>query len=584
MMQLSAGYTLQGGKYLINHALGSQGLGVSYRATVAQVGQAVVIKTLNPNLHQHPAFDQLRQRFIDRARLLARSQHPSLVRVFDFFQEGEFPFVVMEFVPGKSLAELIPPGHGLAPADAMNALQQVASALSIAHRYQLIHGNLQPQHLIRRSGTSTIVVVGFSAHAGQPELVNWPIDPDVLAYRAPEGQMQLPSADLYALGALFYHALSGHPPIVTSPHADLTEKLPLLALLTPAQQQVIRRTLAIDPSQRPPTAEAFLALLHNPRQPLPPHPKTAVQLPNPAVPPQAVPRREVPLELIEATIEPPRQPPISPTPQFAPAPFLTEPLPVDPSAKPLAAPIPAPLPRMAPAPIEATVAIAPAPVPTQISPQMAKSPMMSSPTYPNVTPYPKRAFVLTGTIAAVIGIGFGLALRFGASNPSGTSIFHAGQSFPERDWKGATQPPDANEVIPIESSKSNPNPKNITSQEIKAPFPEPIESPLPRRDLETPPPSAPPTSSDLPESKTSTSSQSSTPSDPTPQSPSNPASQPAPAPRSMTSDPVPPPSESVPFTTSTSDPAPPAAPKSLNKGDLIQDPPPPAIGSSPKAK
>jgi serine/threonine protein kinase len=156
-MQLTAGGLLQGGKYLLNHPLETQGFGITYRATQTQTGQSVVVKTLHPALHGSKAFGRLRDRFVDVGALMTKSPHASLVKVLDLFQEEQLPFMVMEYVAGTSLAEMVTPDRPMAELEALHYMRLVGGAIAQAHRSKLVHGNLKPQNILRRTGGNTPV-------------------------------------------------------------------------------------------------------------------------------------------------------------------------------------------------------------------------------------------------------------------------------------------------------------------------------------------------------------------------------------------------------------------------------------------
>ncbi len=267
-MQLTAGSLLQGGKYLINHPLETQGFGVTYRGTQTYHGQPVVIKTLHPALHKSRAYSRLRDRFLDLAAIVTRCQHPSIVRVVELFQEGDLPFMVMEYVPGQKLATLVKPGQTMAEMEALHYIRLIGAALTISHRFGLVHGNLMPQNIIRRGGSNVPVLVGYGI---SPErmlaAVQYAVPGFPHAFNAPEqiGEMgdRVVSADVYGLAANFYYLLTGHPPLPAPDRQDkaLADQLPLLALLNPSLQGPIVQGLALDPQQRPKTIDEWLNFL-----------------------------------------------------------------------------------------------------------------------------------------------------------------------------------------------------------------------------------------------------------------------------------------------------------------------------------
>ncbi|MEB3292504.1 MAG: protein kinase [Synechococcales bacterium] len=499
-MQLTTGSSLQAGKYILNQALDRQGVGLTYQATYTPTQKTVVVKLLNAALQVRPDFAKLRQRFIDRTRLLARCQHPCLPKVLDFFMEGEIPCLVMEWIAGDSFAELVKTGQGLSEREAIYYIRQVGLALEHAHQQGLLHGNLLPQHFLRRSGSSVVSLVGFEslglAHPKSP-------------YSAPErrsGQANHPSTDLYALAAILYHLLTGHPPLLvalTETDAEsgqllkgdtrLIDQLPLLPLLSPAAQQAIRSGMGEEVQQRPANMTVWLNLLVNQAMPNPAPAKpisaaATADSPTSSNPAHSTQRTEP----IHATAHSPAAPPVPAIAAQLPR-FRTEPLP-DPKTVP-----------------EATseAALNVRPVPTSMAESgMAESGMAESGSLVLLEPagttihakpdpvkkskvpvttslFPKKVLMLTACAATAIGISFGLALRFKAAQTPGSGIFRVGQSFPEREWKGTLEPT-MDVDIPIEQAGGALGAKGPQVNEDIPFFPEPKESPLPPRTRLTP--------------------------------------------------------------------------------------------------
>src|SRR5918998_704896 len=106
-MNLTAGTALHDDKYLLNTQLGKGVFGITYRATNTESGETVVIKTIGEELRQHSDFDQFKQQFLELAERLRCCKHPNLVQVLDCFEEAGRPYLVMEYIPGQTLAELI---------------------------------------------------------------------------------------------------------------------------------------------------------------------------------------------------------------------------------------------------------------------------------------------------------------------------------------------------------------------------------------------------------------------------------------------------------------------------------------------
>lgn len=270
-MHLTAGTVLQDGKYKVDAVLGVGGFGITYRATHTYLGQAVALKTLNDSLCQHPNFDQFQHQFFTEAQWLALCQHPNIVRVLDFFEEAGLYFMVMDYIPGQTLAELVEPGKPLSEAEAMHYIRQIGSALKAVHQGGLLHRDVKPENIIRRSGTHLAMLVDFGiardftpgmrqTHTG---LLSGGYAP--LEQYFPSEQLT-PATDIYALAATLYYLLTGEPPVAAPvrarvPMRDLREFQPNLS---PEVEQAILRGLELEPRWRPQTVENWLALLPEP--------------------------------------------------------------------------------------------------------------------------------------------------------------------------------------------------------------------------------------------------------------------------------------------------------------------------------
>ena len=206
-MNLKAGVVLQKGKYIIDSILGQGGFGITYRAIDNQFNQIVVLKTLNESLRQHQDFAKFQRQFMAEAHLLANFQHPNIVNVWDFFKEEQLVFMVMDYIPGKNLAQLIQSGHNLHPNQAANYIHQIASALSVIHKNGFLHRDIQPKNIIRRDGTNTVVLTDFGITCDfTPGIRQTHTNLFSVGYSPPEQcnpQQKLgPVTDIYALTAI----------------------------------------------------------------------------------------------------------------------------------------------------------------------------------------------------------------------------------------------------------------------------------------------------------------------------------------------------------------------------------------------
>ncbi len=473
-MKLQMGATLQSGKYQLNQVLGGESLGATYIATQTLLQQPVVIKTIDPSLQITQSFPQLRTRFIEETRLLARCQHSSIVRVLDFFQEDGLPFLVMEYIPGQTLYDRISTQNApsLTEAEAIHYMRQIASALSAAHRNGLIHRNIRPETIVRRQGTNLGILVGFGfAH---DLAVSNPIEKNPFLPADPDWSRDNRFAiDFYSLAATLYFLLTGHPP-----NGSLSlEQHPW----SPATKQAIFRGLTRDPQWQLQTVDDWLRLLPNTTLPLMAAntiAQSAFPTTNPA-PIQNGRSREPEPPLTPFPVEnnqpasPAKIPTTNPAPvqngrSREPEPPLT-PFPVE-NNQPAS---PAKIPTIQPAPIPMTAAVPTAPI--------KAAPVKMTIAAPRRLP---RFLMLTIATGGAIGLGFGLALRIGATKAPGTSLLQPVQSFTEKEWKGTVNPSDNNLAdIPLESgrAKSGKTPQKFADPEVDQPayIPPKLETPAP---------------------------------------------------------------------------------------------------------
>lgn len=272
-MNLAPTTVLQQGKYTINTTLGIGGFGITYRATHSHLNQTVVLKTLNESLRQHPESAQFQEQFIAEAQRLCRCQHSNIVRVIDFFTEAGQSFIAMDYIPGKTLANIVATGEPLPEAQALHYIRQIASALTTVHHSGLLHRDLKPENIIRREDTHIVMLIDFGIArdftAGTKQTHSNLLSP---GYAPIEQYLHdgkcTPATDVYSLSATLYYLLSGQPPIA----APLRDRIPLPNLrqwqpnLSPGVEQAILRGLETEPDKRPQTVENWLAMLQETEQ------------------------------------------------------------------------------------------------------------------------------------------------------------------------------------------------------------------------------------------------------------------------------------------------------------------------------
>jgi serine/threonine protein kinase len=259
------------GRYQVEDVLGGGGMALVYRARDEELDRPVAIKLLADNLAADEAF---RKRFLREARLAAQLAHPNVVQVYDSGEADGRPYIVMEYVEGETLADLLSRRGRLPPAEAVELALQVCSGLEHAHRAGLVHRDIKPQNLlIRGDGTVKIVDFGIARSARGTRLTETGSVLGTAAYLAPEqaaGEEVTPAADVYALGVVLYELLAGRTPhtaesltqFLVSGHEQSIPELRQLAPEVPAAlEDVVMRCLARMPEYRPPSAGALAASL-----------------------------------------------------------------------------------------------------------------------------------------------------------------------------------------------------------------------------------------------------------------------------------------------------------------------------------
>jgi tRNA A-37 threonylcarbamoyl transferase component Bud32 len=202
------------GKYQVLGAIGKGGMGEVFKAYQPDLHRHVAIKTL---LSGEQASEEFLQRFQREARTAAKLSHPNIVPIYDIGAEGKLHYIVMEYVEGRSLKQLLEEKK-LDPEKALRIAYTVARALQFAHEHKIVHRDVKPANLILdKQGRVRVLDFGLARSMDAKGLTASSVMVGTPYYMSPEQAFGDPEeldhrTDLYSLGAVLYEMLTGRPP------------------------------------------------------------------------------------------------------------------------------------------------------------------------------------------------------------------------------------------------------------------------------------------------------------------------------------------------------------------------------------
>jgi serine/threonine protein kinase len=253
------------GRYEIDAELGRGAMGIVYRARDPRIDRTVAIKTISLLGLEPDAEQEYRERFVVEARAAGRLSDPRIVTIFDVAEDRSTltPYIVMEYVSGRCLEEVLCAENGILPLDtALQVIQELAEALDYAHAHGIVHRDVKPSNIIvTEDGYPKIADFGI-AKLNALDLPRTGRTLGTPAYMSPEQLRGDPvdgRSDLFSLGVILYQLLTGHRPFQGNSVLTISFKVvnrdPLRATafnseLPPELDHVIARAIAKEPSQR----------------------------------------------------------------------------------------------------------------------------------------------------------------------------------------------------------------------------------------------------------------------------------------------------------------------------------------------
>ena len=253
------------GRYRLEEVIGRGGMSTVYRATDLALDREVAVKiALDPLAEENPVYVA---RFKREARAAAALSHPGVVTVYDAGADGSTRYIVMEYVHGRNLAEILRAEGSVAPTRAATIAAQVADTMAAAHAAGIVHRDIKPGNIMVGANDRVKVLdFGIARTADGVTLTQTASVLGTAPYMSPEQAMGNPAdarSDIYSLGCVLYEMLTGKPPFIAEvaaavlhQHVRVAPKPPsaLNPAVPAALDALVLHMLAKAPEDRPQTA------------------------------------------------------------------------------------------------------------------------------------------------------------------------------------------------------------------------------------------------------------------------------------------------------------------------------------------
>jgi serine/threonine-protein kinase len=267
------------GRYAVTARIAHGGMATVYQATDTRLDREVALKVMHAELARDEEF---RRRFIGEAKSVARLSHQNVVAVFDQGADGPFLYLAMEFVPGRTLKDLLRDSGRFAPATALEILAGVLDGLASAHASGIVHRDVKPENvLVTGDGRLKVADFGLARALSAAGHTRSGLLIGTVGYVPPEqvtGAPTGPAGDVYSAGVMLFELLTGRLPFtgdtplsIAYQHVNQDVPAPsaLVPGIPPAVDQLVLAATSRDPGQRAPDAIEFGRAVRHVRDTLP---------------------------------------------------------------------------------------------------------------------------------------------------------------------------------------------------------------------------------------------------------------------------------------------------------------------------
>lgn len=260
------GHELQG-QYRIEKKLGEGCFGITYKAKHILLADWVVIKTPNATSKGDPEYAKFVKQFHKKAltlHQLGQARHPHIVRVSNFFLEGDLPCLVMDFIEGEDLYQRVQRKGALPEEEVVGYIRQIGSALNLIHSYQLVHRDATPLNImLPQPGEAILIDFGIMGEISPTQMSSKAMGNRAFASNEQlRGTGRKPTVDIYTLAASCYYGVSGRVPQFNDDE-ELILPQQLNPRISDTLNQAIARGMARLAKNRPQTMASWLELLES---------------------------------------------------------------------------------------------------------------------------------------------------------------------------------------------------------------------------------------------------------------------------------------------------------------------------------